>query len=347
MTGVKWDEDSRAEFVSGLLTSTIDLRPMPDLGCDAPRLPAATVRAADEDATTIRRPARNPRKIVRFEPAVQRHLEHLRIRNLRNWTIYNRERALARLSAWNDSGPILKLTEDDLRRWQMERSAQLQPEPRRTELSHARQFYQWAHGERLIKADPSVRIPLPKVARGLPRPIRDSDLLTAIEAADPLTKAILGLGAFAGLRAHEIAGLNWAEVGLGDRSPHIRVLDGKGGHGRLVPLSATLTGILEALPYRRGPVIRRLDGRPGPNRAHRVSQRANDYLHELGITDSLHQCRHRFASTAYQSCRDIRAVQELLGHASPTTTSRYAAVASGVAIDAVEAAGTIWRGDNR
>lgn len=274
------------------------------------------------------------------EAAVNRHLENLTMRNLRVWTIYNRQCALARLASWADS-PILHLTEADLKRWQVKRATQLQPEPRRTELSHARQFYRWAVAEGLITADPSVKIPLPRVARGLPRPMREADVLTALECADDVTKAIIALAAYAGLRACEIAGLDWSEVGLGDRSPHIRIVDGKGGHGRLVPLSTALSAVLRMLPYRRGPVIRRLDGRPGPCAVHRISSRANDYLHDLGIMETLHQLRHRFATAAYGASRDIRAVQELLGHASPTTTSRYAAVASGVAIAAVEAAGTI------
>ena len=52
-----------------------------------------------------------------------------------------------------------------------------------------------------------------------------------------------------------------------------------------------------------------------------------------------HSLRHRFASTAYASVRDIRAVQELLGHARPETTSRYAAVPDGALLDAVIGAG--------
>lgn len=284
------------------------------------------------------------RPAVAREPAVGRYLEHLRMRNLRQWTIYNRQCALDRLRRWNDGQPILKLTEDDLKRWQLQRSAEIQPEPRRTELSHARQFYRWALNEKLIRVDPTAKLPLPRVARGLPRPMSDAKLADALANADVETAAILALAAFAGLRACEIAGLDWANVGIAERHPHIRILDGKGGHGRIVPLSQPLADALRALPTRRGPVIRRLDGAAGPNLPHRISSRANEYLHSIGIDESLHQLRHRFASTAYQACRDIRAVQELLGHASPTTTSRYAAFASEVATSAVEAAGTLWTG---
>jgi integrase/recombinase XerC len=274
------------------------------------------------------------------EPIVARYLDHLRMRNLRAQTVYNRERSLYRLREWH-GGPILYLSYEELYHWQLDRAKRIQPEARRTELSNVRQFYRWALLERLIADDPTLRLPNPRVTRGLPRPISDADLLTAIEGADAQTRAILGLAAFAGLRACEIARLDWSEVGFGDRTPHIRVVDGKGGHGRIVPISGALTEILREQQQRRGPVIRRLDGCAGPNKPHRVSSLANDYLHEGGIRETLHQLRHRFASSAYQASRDIRAVQDLLGHASPTTTSRYAAVAAGVAIDAVEAAGTL------
>lgn len=274
------------------------------------------------------------------EGVVVRYLEHLTVRNLRHWTIYNRQCALARLGRWAE-GPILYLTESDLQTWQKLRTTQIQPEPRRTELSHARQFYRWAVREGFRTDDPTLRIDLPRVARRLPRPITDAKLADAMVGADVDVAAILGLAAFAGLRACEVASLNWSEVGLGDSSPHMRIVDGKGGHGRIVPLSSALAEILAELPHRRGPVVRRLDGRPGPTKAHRVSQRANEYLHKMGIVETLHQCRHRFASTTYQACRDIRAVQDLLGHASPTTTAIYAASSSAVAVSAVEAAGAL------
>jgi site-specific recombinase XerD len=56
-----------------------------------------------------------------------------------------------------------------------------------------------------------------------------------------------------------------------------------------------------------------------------------------GIT--AHQLRHRFATAAYAHQRDLRAVQELLGHASPATTARYTAVPDRAKFDAVMAAG--------
>jgi integrase len=56
-----------------------------------------------------------------------------------------------------------------------------------------------------------------------PRPIGDDRLAAAMAAADPEMTAILALAAFAGLRAIEIAKLDWAEVGIGQRRPHLRV----------------------------------------------------------------------------------------------------------------------------
>lgn len=271
-----------------------------------------------------------------------RYLDHLRVRNLRPWTIYNRQRALARLAAWA-GGPVLYLTEADIERWQLQRSSEIQPEPRRTELSNVRQFYRWCTREGLLAVDPTARIDMPKVARRMPRPIGDVKLADAIAQADPSMCAILALAAFAGLRACEIARLDWAEVGIVDEHKQLRVVDGKGGHGRIVPISSALASILAKLGHRRGPVIVRLDGRAGQALPHRISQRANDYLHEMDIVETLHQCRHRFATSAYRACHDIRAVQELLGHASPNTTAIYAAAASEVAISAVESAGELKR----
>lgn len=275
-----------------------------------------------------------------IEGVVSRYLDHLRVRNLRPWTIYNRQRALARLAKWA-GGPVLYLAESDMERWQLERSTQIQPEPRRTEMSNVRQFYRWACREGLLTVDPTARMDLPRVSRHLPRPIADVKLADAMAGADPETCAILGLAAFAGLRACEIARLDWSEVGLVDRVKQIRVVDGKGGHGRIVPLSAALTEVLRGLPQRRGPVITRLDGRAGQALPHRISQRASKYLHSMGIVETLHQLRHRFATSAYQACRDIRAVQELLGHQSPNSTAIYAAAASEVARAAVESAGEL------
>lgn len=272
------------------------------------------------------------------EGVIGHYLQHLRVRNLRPWTIYNRQCALGRLWRWN-GGPILYLTEDVLKRWQAQRATEIQPEPLRTEMSHHRQFYRWCVREGYRDDDPTLRLDLPRVPRHLPRPIRDELLAEAMAGADVETAAILALAAFAGLRACEIARLDWSEVGLGDRIPQIRVVEGKGGHGRIVPISTALAAALAALPHRRGPVIRRRDGGAGPNLPHRISQRTNRYLHQMGIVETLHQCRHRFASITYQECRDIRAVQELLGHASPTTTAIYAAAASETARAAVEAAG--------
>lgn len=273
------------------------------------------------------------------EGVISRHIEYMQLRNLRDWTVYGRGRALARLTLWAQ-GPVLYLTEQQLKEWQKDRAKQVEPESLRTDTSHLRQFYRWAQREGFRVDDPSMRLIMPRVNRRLPRPIADTLLTEAMAEADASTSAILALAAFAGLRACEIAVIDWSELDIDSEQPHLRA-DGKGGKQRHVPLSGALITVLMELPARKGPVIPRLDGKSGPNTSTRISKRANDYLHGIGITETLHQCRHRFATVTYRACKDIRAVQELLGHSSPVTTAIYAASASAVAIDAVERAGLL------
>lgn len=268
------------------------------------------------------------------EGAVVLHLRHLHTRNCRTQTIYNRRRALARLSKWA-SGPILYLPEEDLLRWEDDRSDQISPAARASELSSVREFYRWALREHLITLDPTVRLSMPRAPRRLPRPIGDADLAEAIRRADARLAAILGLAAFAGLRACEVARLDWAEVGLTEKPPMIRIIDGKGGHGRLVPLAPALTALLEALPGRRGPVITHVNGSRANYTPNGISGLSNRYLHRVGVRETFHQLRHRFGTQTYRVCRDIRAVQDLLGHSSPTTTAQYASPSPSVALEAV------------
>jgi len=271
---------------------------------------------------------------------VRRHLDSLHLRGLRQQSIYNRSRALERLSK-HLGGPILYATADDLHGWQADRAKVLSAASRAAELSNVREFYRWAIRDGFRDEDPTTRLHMPRVPRRMPRPLADKALAGALANARPDIAAILGLGAFAGLRACEIAWLDWSEVSLDEDPPMLRVADGKGGHGRMVPVSPALSELLDRLPTRRGSVISRPDGAAGGCLPHNISSRANNYLHSIGVADTLHQTRHRFATAAYRACQDLRAVQVLLGHASPVTTSLYAAHSTTATVDAVLKAGLV------
>lgn len=113
----------------------------------------------------------------------------------------------------------------------------------------------------------------------------------------------------------------------GDR---LRVL-GKGGRVRLIPLHPTLLAEISQAPA--GWLF------PGFTDGHLAPHTVSKNLSALLPGCSAHQLRHRFASLCYAADRDIRAVQELLGHASVSTTQVYTAVPSGALMSAVLAAG--------
>lgn len=269
---------------------------------------------------------------------VLRHLDWMRVRNLSPLTITARRCALGRLAEYLGTG-VLYATREQMTQWQSDRSRVLSPATHRTELSHIRAFYEWTVAEQFRVSSPAVHLPIPRAPRGLPRPISDKHLAAALVSADPPMQVILSLAAFAGLRAMEIAGLDWSEVDLDNAMLH--VVSGKGGRSRRVPMAPALVSLLRSQQQNSGPVIKRLDGGRGHCSANAITKRASNHLHGSGAPETLHQLRHRFGSSTHAACLDLRAVQEMMGHSSPTTTAIYVQASTATAAAAVLAASVL------
>ena len=266
--------------------------------------------------------------------AVAAHLDWLRLRGLAAGTLWARHRALVRMTMLLPC-PLLEASPADLLAWR--RGLQLSPHAVCSYVSHARQFYAWAAAEGLVAVNPAARVPAPRRGRTVPRPIGEAELMLALAAAPPRIRPWLVLAGWAGLRAREIAFLRRENVLEQAPAPVIRVVAGatKGIDERLVPMSRFVAGELAPVLPPRGWVFVRLDGR-GPNQPWTVSHLANGHLHACGVTATLHQLRHRFGTEAYRVTRDLRAVQDLLGHRDPASAAGYAAPAAPAAIEAVE-----------
>jgi integrase len=271
-------------------------------------------------------------------PVIIEHLKYLRLRDLSPGTIDARCRALRRLSA-SACLPVPLLDADPAMLAAWRESLAVSPSTVVGYVSHVRQFYAWAVDEDLIVRNPAARIPVPRLGRRLPRPIGEAELFAVVELAPRRIRPWLVLAAWAGLRAQEIAWLRRECVLDTLRRPVLVIAAdaAKGPSERIVPMSPFVLGELRPHLPAAGWVFPRHDGGPGPNAPHLVSHLANEFLHECGVTATLHQLRHRFGTQAYEARRDLRAVQELMGHATPQTTAGYAAYSQPSAIDAVNA----------
>jgi integrase/recombinase XerC len=186
-------------------------------------------------------------------------------------------------------------------------------------VSHLHRFYLWARREGLTKRDPTELVERARLRPGLPHPITDTDLALAVTLAPsaPLRAALL-LAATSGLRAGEMALLRWDDVD--DRSLRVH---GKGDRERVVPLHADARDALESLDRRDEWVLPWRARSSNVSPGQRVSYALNQFLHGIGSTATAHSLRHWCATEALASSGDLRAVQELLGHASPATTAIY------------------------
>jgi integrase/recombinase XerC len=220
-------------------------------------------------------------------------------------------------------------------------------------LASTRTFLRYLRREGLIDDDPGALVPTPKREVRMPAHLSEDDMTALIDAASDPTplgrrdRAILELFYASGLRLSELAGLDIDDVDVGRRMS--RVL-GKGGKERFVPFNSSTATALRAYLNDRELLVRstaatrpvktgRSDGQRRHREQHplfvnyrggRLTVRSIDRLvrryvaassMRLGI--SPHALRHSFATHLLQRGADLRAIQELLGHASLSTTQRY------------------------
>ena len=267
---------------------------------------------------------------------VAAHLEWMRQQGLAASTIDKRRRVLARVAVFT-GGPCWDATAVQLADWRGQLTAG--DDAVAADLSQVRSFFGWLRAEGLRDEDPSARLIRPRLARRLPRPIPEDQLLHALASAGPRVRPWLVLAGWCGLRAKEIALLRRERVLETRRPPGILVAADatKGRTERYVPMSDFVVAELVPVLPASGWVFRRHDGLPGPNTPSQVSKLSGEHLRSCGIAATLHQLRHRFGTAAYDVDHDLRTVQELMGHATLATTALYTKVTSASAVATVQA----------
>jgi integrase/recombinase XerC len=217
-------------------------------------------------------------------------------------------------------------------------------------VAAVRTFYRWAKARGMIDADPASTLGRPKVASRLPTVLRPGDAAALAEApsdgsGDPLSdleraavlrdRAVFELLYGSGLRVGEVCGLTLQRVDLG--RGRIVVL-GKGSKERDLPLSDfAVSAVKDYLALGREVMAADdsdmlfFNRRRNPLTTRDVRAIVEKYrsrtMSDRSVTP--HTLRHSFATHLLEGGADIRAVQELLGHASLATTQRYTHVSRG------------------
>ncbi|OCG19232.1 tyrosine recombinase XerC [Gilliamella sp. App6-5] len=199
-------------------------------------------------------------------------------------------------------------------------------------LSALRSFCDWMVKNKLLTANPARGVLNPKLGQHLPKNIDIDEInqLLDIEANDPLSvrdRAMLEVMYGSGVRLSELVSLNCRELNLIDGE--IRVM-GKGSKERKLPLGReSIKWIKHWLSMRDSLVpqddalfISKLGKRISPRN---VEKRFSQWGVKQGLSSHVHphKLRHSFATHMLESSRDLRAVQELLGHADLSTTQVY------------------------
>lgn len=247
------------------------------------------------------------------------------------------------------AGELAALKQADIRSYlAFRRAGGLTSNSAARELSAIRSFLKFALGEENGEAPALPRIKGPKVTRGVPRPAAPDDILAMAEdiAASASEDwigardwAVLLLLYGSGLRISEALDLTADILPLTDT---IRVT-GKRGKTRVVPLLPevrdAITHYLDLCPHPASPELPLFRGKRGgvlsANIVRRVVQQART---KLGISDKTtpHALRHSFATHLLAGGADLRSLQELLGHASLSSTQVYTAVDAAHLLDVYE-----------
>ena len=212
----------------------------------------------------------------------------------------------------------------------------LAPASIRRNVSAVRTYFRFLVGEGHVVRDPSDRLETPKRWRTLPDVLTVEEvgrLLAAPTIEDPLVfrdRALLELAYGAGLRVSEWIGIAIKDVSLEEAL--VRVF-GKGGKERLVPIGRSAIGALAIYMRELRPRLERgegkgilfLNARGAPLTRMGAWKILQKHVEAAGLTKKVtpHTLRHSFATHLLENGADLRAVQEMLGHADISTTQIY------------------------
>lgn len=207
-------------------------------------------------------------------------------------------------------------------------------------LSALRHFFRWLEDQELAHNQAVARVSRPKVPHSVPKPLTVTKAAAVVEDGGAVAEldwiaardtAVLLLLYGAGLRISEALGLTLADAPTPGRSS--LVITGKGGKERLVPLlpviGAAVERYLALLPYPLAADDALFRGARGGPLSPRLIQLAMERMRaRLGLPDTAtpHALRHSFATHLLSAGADLRQIQELLGHASLSTTQIYTEV---------------------
>ena len=257
-------------------------------------------------------------------------------RRLAPATLDNYERAIGVLLQLHKK-PMAELEPAEVRRSiAMLHARGLAPRTLALVLSAWRGWFRWLARHRGFRANPILGIRAPKAGRALPKAL-------SVETAQRLLgvqtdgkphalqdRAMFELLYSSGLRRAELVGLNFDDGGLDLRQAEVTVT-GKGSKTRTVPIGAKAVQALNAWlqvrsqlarPHEKALFVGARGRRISPAV---VNVRLKAWSRASGVTERVHphMLRHSFASHVLQSSQDLRAVQEMLGHSSISTTQIY------------------------
>ncbi|MDQ3280388.1 MAG: tyrosine recombinase XerC [Acidobacteriota bacterium] len=202
-------------------------------------------------------------------------------------------------------------------------------------LSALRTFFKYLVREEIVEANPARTVSTPKREKHLPAVMQPADVTLLLEQPDTSTNlglrdaAYLELLYASGLRIGELVGIDIDDLELRARLVKVR---GKGSKERIVPFGSKAEAALRAYLAVRGELAKDADERAVfvNYRGQRITTRSvrrlfDGYVKQAALRSGIspHTLRHSFATHLLNAGADLRGIQELLGHASLSTTQKY------------------------
>lgn len=282
---------------------------------------------------------------------VERFLDYLALeKRYSSYTTRNYCHAAVKFFTWfrreKWSGEVEMIRQRNVRDYVIESRRGLSPRTVHNHVSALRSLFNYLVKNKRVSSNPFVGLTLPKLGKSLPKILTRNQILKLLEAPlllqenggikpaeasrDQLVLEILYGG---GLRVSELTGLNY---GMVETSRGIARITGKGGKERLCPLGRRAIKCLlnhrEQYAAAHGFDDPIFTGKKGNRmRVREVQIMVKNYLALAGLPMDLspHKIRHSFATHMLDNGADLRLVQELLGHASLSTTQIYTHVGTG------------------